>query len=282
MIALVSVIILVVLLINIDIMLFKRKVNNEIKTLAEGSSVTKNGLITEEDIKHLPEPVQKYLRYTQVIGKSKIKSKISTVKIEQKGYIRQAPDQSWIPFAAEQHFTTNPPSFIWVASMKAFPLLSTKARDMYLEGKGNMYVKLPPFITIADARGDEMDQGSALRYLAEMVWFPTAYLSDYIKWEQLDSTSARIIMNYQGMTLPATVFFNEKGEMTNLVARRYTEMDGSYSLEDWAPVMSEYREFNGIRVPTKVEIIWKLSSGDFSPIRLEVTEVVYDDPSLAK
>ena len=86
-----------------------------------------------------------------------------------------------MPFIAEQYFTANPPSFIWVASMKTFPLLSIKARDMYMEDKGNMYIRLPLFINIADARGHEIDQGSLLRYLAEMVWFPTAFLSEYIQ-----------------------------------------------------------------------------------------------------
>jgi len=277
-IAMASLIILAILLINIDIQLFNRKVNNDLKTLAARNLETQNGLITEEDIKLLPEPVQRYLRYTQVIGTSRI----GTVKLQQKGYIRQAPDQPWAPFVAEQYCTTNPPSFVWIASMKAFPLLSIKARDMYLEGKGNMYVKLPPFVTIADARGPEIDQGSLLRYLGEIVWFPTAYLSEYIQWEPIDNSSARIIMNYQGMKLPATAYFNEAGEMTSFVARRYAAMNGGYQLEDWAVTMAEYQEFNGIRIPTKAEIIWKLSSGDFSPIKLEVTELVYDDPSLEK
>jgi len=252
-----SIIFLAASSVTIGNIIFKRNVNGEVADLFKKSKESKPEIITEEDIQGLPEPVKRYLTYAGVMGKEKIKA----VRLKQIGYLRQKPDQPWMPLEAEQYFTTDPPAFLWTASAKAFPLISIKARDMYFEGKGNMYVKLPPFITIADARGQEIDQGSLLRYLAEMVWFPTAYLSEYIRWEPLDSNSARIVMNYQGITLPATVFFNEKGEMTRLVARRYAEMDGSYSLEDWAPVMSEYREFNGIRIPTKVE---------------------YDNPSLAK
>jgi uncharacterized protein DUF6544 len=112
--------------------------------------------------------------------------------------------------------------------------------------------------------------------------FPTAFLNEYVEWEPLDANLARITMNYQGMKLPATVYFNEAGEITSFVAKRYREMNGHYDLEDWAVTMAEYREFNGIRIPTKAEIVWKLSSGDFSPIKLEVTRVVYDEHFLGE
>jgi len=150
---------------------------------------------------------------------------------------------------------------------------------MYLEGKGNMYVKLPPFITIADASGYEMDQGSMLRYLGEIVLFPTAYLSEYIKWEPIDASSAGVTMDYMGLQCSAIACFNEKGEMLSFNAKRYREVKGKYSLDDWTVSMADYHDFSDIKIPTKCEITWKLKSGDFSSIKLEITEVLYDDPS---
>jgi len=150
---------------------------------------------------------------------------------------------------------------------------------MYMEGKGNMCIKLPPFITIADSSGNEMDQGTLLRYLGEMAWFPTAYLSDYIQFLPVDENSAEIIMDYGGVRSPATVQFNNRGEIVNFSARRYMESNGKYTLENWMVSLADYRAFSGIKIPTQCEITWKLKSGDFSPIRLELTDVVYDDPS---
>src|SRR2546425_13007025 len=37
-----------------------------------------------------------------------------------------------------------------------------------------------------NAHGSEMDQGELQRYLLEMAWFPTAWLSDAIEWQALD------------------------------------------------------------------------------------------------
>ena len=258
---------------NIDIMFFDNKVDKEITQLNELNPLNEEGVITEEDITGLPEPMQKYLRYTQIIGKNRI----NNVAIKQVGSIRQTPDESWMPFEAEQYFTINSPGFLWSASMKKLPFISVKARDLYLAGKGNMYIKLPPFVTIADATGYEIDQGSALRYLAEMVWFPTAYLSDYISYKPIDNDSCEAIIDYQGITASAILHFNQNGEITGLTAKRYREDNGQYSLDEWAPRMSEYKEINGVKVPASCEVIWILDSGDFSCIKIELTDIKYDN-----
>ncbi len=271
-IALASLIILAVIVINVDVMLFNAKVDKEIVQLDDASTLNEASVITAADLIDLPEPMQRYLRYAQVIGKNKI----SKVILSQEGWIKQSSDQSWMPFEAEQYFTILSPGFLWSASMKMLPVYSIKARDMYSGGKGNMYIKLPSFVTIADAKGYEIDQGSALRYLAEMVWFPTAYLNEYISYKPIDDNSCEITMDYQGITASAVLHFNDIGEMTGLTAERYREENGEYSLDVWSPRVSEYREVNGIRIPTNSEVIWKLNSGDFPCIRIEVTDIKYD------
>jgi len=185
-----------------------------------------------------------------------------------------------MPFEAEQYYTTDPPAFLWTASMKAFPLLSVKGRDLYHEGNGNMLIKVPPLITIADARGDEIDQGALARYLNEIMWFPTAYLDENIQWESIDSNSAKATMVYQGVTASAILCFNEKGELIDFIAQRYMTKGGKYSLETWATPIKEYRELNGLQLPVKGEGIWKLNSGDFSYIRLEIIDIEYNNASL--
>ena len=270
-----SIIILIICSVTIGNIVFKKKVNNEVTELFSRIRDQKSEVVTEEDIRGLPEPVQRYLRYTGIIGKEKIRA----VRLKQKGFFRQG-DQPWMPFEAEQYYTTDPPTFLWTVSMKAFPLLSVKGRDLYYEGNGNMLIKLPPFITIANARGDEIDQGALARYLNEIMWFPTAYLDENIRWESIDSNSAKATMVYQGVTASAILYFNDEGELTNFVAQRYMTKDNKYSLETWATPIQEHREINGLRLPVKGEGIWKLNSGDFSYIRLEITDIEYNNASL--
>lgn len=91
-----------------------------------------------------------------------------------------------------------------------------------------------------------------------MVWYPTAALSNYIKWEEIDANSAKAIMSYKGITATGIFNFNKKGEVTNFVAQRYMEKDGQYEKKTWSPIMSDYKEINGIKIPTSGEVIWKL------------------------
>jgi hypothetical protein len=89
-----------------------------------------------------------------------------------------------MPVVAEQTLTINPPGFVWKARFKVAGLPLMSARDAYQDGRGHMYGKMAGLFTLFDARGLEMiDQGTLLRYLGEMVWFPTAFLGENIRWQ---------------------------------------------------------------------------------------------------
>jgi hypothetical protein len=143
-----------------------------------------------------------------------------------------------------------------------------------------MLIKIPPFATIADVRGEQINQGALLRYLNEIMWFPSAYLSDYIEWESIDSTSAKATITYGGVTASAILYFDAEGKMTNFEAQRYYIEGDKSSLETWTTPIKEYRDINGMRLPVKGEGVWKLDSGDFPYIKVEITDIEYDNPSL--
>jgi len=267
-----AIIVLIAFSIIIGSITFKRKVDGEVKKLLEQSKDLKPKVVTEEDIRGLPEPVQRYLRYTQAVGKEKTR----TVRLKQKGTLRQREGQNWMPFEAEQYYTTEPPGFIWYATAKSGPLW-VKARDMFYEGKGSMSVKLLSLLKVVDASGPEMNQGALVRYLNEAMWFPTAYLSDYIRWEPLDFTSAKATVSVKGVTASATLYFNENGELTNFVAERYKEEGGKFSLRTWSTPIQGCREINGIRIPYRGYAAWNLSSGEFKYIELEITDIEYNN-----
>jgi hypothetical protein len=223
---------------TISYIAFDRKVADEVEKLFKKSKEISPEVVSLADIEGLPQPVQRYLRYAQIIGTEKIR----TLRLKQKGFFRQKEDQGWMPLNAEQYYTTDPPGFIWNGNLRPLRLSLIKGRDEFYEGKGNMLIKFLPFIKIADASGYEIDQGTLLRYLNEIMWFPTAYLNDYIEWEPIDSSSAKATISVEGLTASAILYFNEKGEMTNFVAERYMTVDDEFSLETWPTPIGEYKE----------------------------------------
>ncbi len=70
--------------------------------------------MTEEDLEGLPEPVQRYLRYTGTVGREYAR----TMRVEQNGAIKMRPDGRWLRFVAEEFYTTDPVAFVWSAKVK--------------------------------------------------------------------------------------------------------------------------------------------------------------------
>jgi hypothetical protein len=56
-------------------------------------------IITEGDLNPLPFPIQRYLRFTQVVGKPRVKC----VKVRQAGWMRTSPNQNWLTVEAGQY-----------------------------------------------------------------------------------------------------------------------------------------------------------------------------------
>ena len=229
-------------------------------------------MVTEADLADLPDTVQRYLHYTGIVGKEKI----STVRLKQKGSLRQTPEDSWKRISAVEYFSINPPAFVWMGKMGAGPFSIISARDSYLDDHGCMYIKMLGIKTIGNVQGEEIDYSSLVRYLNEMMWFPTAFLNDNIHWEAINENSARVTIVNGNDSASAILHFDDQGAITNFVGDRYHEVNGTYVKDTWETPMTDYGEFNGLRLPVKGEAVWKMSSGDFSYIKLEITDLEYN------
>ncbi|HEY3374812.1 MAG TPA: DUF6544 family protein [Candidatus Aquicultor sp.] len=258
---------------------FKRAFNGKVGRLFKDQPKAERAVITEEDIKDLPEPVQRFLRYTKVIGKKRV----ATVRLKQKGFMRPKPDGNWIPLEAEQFFAVDNPGFVWKGSLTMAPLLTMSAQDMYLNGTGNMHVKVMSTITAVNAKGKDMDKASLLRYLSEMSWFPTSFVSDKVKWEPIDAQSARASITDHGITVSGVFTFNDKGELIYFAAERARDVGGGKLVKTkWiadSPVR-EYRTINGMHIQVKGQASWHLDSGEYTYIKLDLTDIEYDNPTL--
>lgn len=245
---------------------FERRVKRETDTLLERPR-PQNDVITEADLEGLPAPVQRYLRFAGVIGKRPIR----VAYVEQTGGFRTAPDQPWMPFTAQETYTTAPPAFIWKARLSMFSLPILVVRDHYRQGEGRILAKIGGLFAVADDRADE---ASLMRYFNELMWIPTAYLGDNVTWEAVDERSARATFTDQGMTVTALFTFGEDGAIVNFEADRLSSVTGE--MERWVTPIEAYGEFEGFRVPVRGEGTWKLDDGDFTYIDLQITDVEYE------
>lgn len=228
------------------------------------------GPITEDQVLAMPIQMQSYLKYIQVIGKEPIQ----TVRLAQKGWMRQKPAQKWIPLVAEQSFTTTPHTFLWKGTMRPFPFLWMTGTDRFSAGCGTMRIKLLSVIPLPLAKGPKMDQGELQRYLGEIIWFPTAWFSKSIEWQPIDEHSVQATLHEPGVSGSVVLHLNEQGQLTLVTAQRYMGNQGI--LTPWSIQLDAYREAGGMRIPTAFEVTWHPASGDFTWFRGQLTEIEYN------
>jgi hypothetical protein len=235
-----------------------------------------SSIVTPQEVAALPAPVRRWLEVSGAVGKPRVRY----VRLVQRGGMRTAPEQDFMPVHAEQYFTTTPPGFVWQVHARMFRVLPIAGRDSYMSGHGRMLITGAALVPFVNASGDKIDQGTLLRYLAEIIWFPSAALSPYLHWEAVDANTARVTMTFQSVSASADFSFNGEGRVSGMLAQRYMGDGSSARLERWGGTLSAWKRFHGIDVPVQGVVSWKLESGDFSYYRWEITDLDYDRPEL--
>jgi hypothetical protein len=227
--------------------------------------------VTPADLADLPAPVRLSLERSGVVGTPIPKA----VAIRQRGRIRSAPDQRWLPFKAKEAYSLDPPAFTWRASLKAGPLTVGRAVDT-IEGRtGRMHVKLLGMFTLVDAQGPEMDQGALMRWLNETMWFPAVWVTPTIRWEPVDDRTALGSVSAADLTVRGEFRFDAAGRLVDFAADRYRSTDSGFELTPWSTPLTDHAEFDGITVPSVGSGMWHLDGGDFEYVQIEVTDVTH-------
>ena len=254
-----SFIFLLILILLVGYVKFNNTIKKEKTILFSSSSSAVN--VTPADIKHLPELIKNYLVKTNILGSCKNCS----ITLKQKGKIRSAPEKKWMPFTAVQHMSWNHPGFIWKA--KLFPVL---VRDKYLNGRGEVKVNFSGIKNIEVSKGSTIDSGALLRYFGELAYYPQGFLDNRITWEEINSNTVKGTLMLKDITVSGTFYFNEEGWIYKFEARRYF----GDSLQNFTGLVDNYREFNGIMIPSGMTAVWNLNEGDFEYFKATVTDYV--------
>lgn len=231
-------------------------------------------LVTADMLDGLPPAARRYLEHTGIVGRPWI----HTVRIRQRGRFRMGRDKPWLPLEAEQVYTTSPPGFQWKARLKMSGFWLFRGTDTYKDGHGHMFGRAARLFTIFDARGEELDQATMVRYLNEMVWFPTAFLSDHITWQDVDADTFDLTYTDRGRSVTARLTVDEAGRLTEFVTQRYREDHGAYTLDTWATPFTEYATMAGLYLPVRGQAVWRLPQGDLPYADLTLTSVEYNVP----
>jgi hypothetical protein len=228
----------------------------QIDRLVHGST-SRGSAIGADDrsLEGLPAPVARYLRLALPT-----KRDLREVRIRQVGTLRtDVNSERWMPFEAEHIVVPPTTGFVWNASVQVVPLIHVRVRDALIEGKGSGQVSLLSAFTVS-AAGDspEMNSGSLHRYLAEAVWYPTALLpSSQLTWSEIDATRSLAMLTSHGVSVSLEFRFAESGEVVGIFTPgRWGTFPEGYRQVPWEGHFRDYRERNGVVVPSEGEVGW--------------------------
>ena len=252
---------------------FKKKVNGETVQMLTSSEASKKIIVSEQMITDLPTIVQKWVVNSGILGKELVQN----VYLEQDLQMLMKPEQqNWSNAKARQYFTIQPPGFNWTVNLQMNLGLSVVGRDKFENGKGEMTIKLFSLIPIVNSKNSEkINQATLQRYLAEIVWFPSAALSRNITWDPVDDFSARATMEYNGTKGSGVFHFDESGNFKKFVTMRFKDEKDSEPTQ-WSVLATKTEEIKGIKIPVELKANWKLENGDWTWLKLKITDIAYN------
>ena len=196
----------------------------------------------------------------------------SAVRFTQVGEMQLKPGR-WLPFRAEQEMAVDRVEFAWCANFRAAPLISMRVRDWYRFGVGGLDVRLWGVVPIVRASGEQFARGEAMRYLAELAWAPHAMVANpALEWREVDESTVEVATRIARERVAVRLHFDAAGDIVGMSTDARPRMVGKQDVDTpWSGVFGEYREFNGVRLPTIGEVSWLLSDGPFTYFRGRVT-----------
>lgn len=97
--------------------------------------------------------------------------------------------------------------------------------------------------------------GVVQRFLAEIVWFPQAALSPFIKWQERDKNSAYAKMSYNGTDADGVFFFDNDGNFEKFETMRFKEIKDAQPTK-WIVSAIKTEPANGILIPSQSQVAW--------------------------
>lgn len=234
------------------------------------------GKIYHTQFDDYPRPAAAYLKQAVKDGAERT----SFVRLKQEAQFKTGSKSEFFPLYAEQYYALNEPSFLWDAVLKP-GMFSIRAIDSYINGQGNMLVKVFSSMTIADEVGEELDLSTFQRFCMEGIFYPS-FLADtnFVKWSPADSSSAKALFTHGDNSFEAVYYFGENNlvERVHIPGGRWKTTPAGYVNIPYTVTCSSYKTFGDFMIPTYAEVTWNEPTEDFTYGKFSIKQIEYNLP----
>jgi len=216
-------------------------------------------------INELPAPAQRFFRFAIAPGTPLYR--VAEIYMQGEFSLGDKAKPDYMPMRAQQILAA-PHGFIW--KVRAGKTIWFSGSDGANEGSSWSRFWLLGILPVARA-GNNVDHARASfgRYVAEAVfWTPAALLPGVgVRWETVDETTARVTVTHMGMEQAVDVFVDADGRPEKVVFQRWSNAnpEKKFQLQPFGGYLSNYREFGGFRLPTRVEAGHSFATDDYFP-----------------
>jgi hypothetical protein len=266
-----NLIILIALVIGYSTWSYYNTYQNDVKTALQQKEYFQNSLLTEADIRHLPRPVQQYLRYTGSVGKPKV----NNFKIVCTGKIRKDEQSEWMPFTCEQYNFMETPTrlFFMNAEMKGLPI---GGYHCFKNGVAFMDIRLFSIFKVQYMAGAEMDLSETVTFFNDMCCLaPSTLIDKRIKWLAVEGNKVKASYTNNNITVSAWLYFNDKGELINFISDDRFASDSGKQFP-WSTPLKDYHETNGYNLMGNAEVIYSYPDRDLCYGTFKLARVRYN------
>ena len=230
--------------------------------------------LTESDIAHLPEPVQRYLRRAGALGKPPVTS----VHVTFEATLYSAPGSPCMSGPAHQIDVLDPPRrlFFMTTRMKGLPVA---VLHDYQPDEATMQARAARLADVVNVSGVDLARTETVTFLNDLcVFAPSALARPEFAWTPIDDTQAGVTFTAGPHTVSATLMFDGQGDLVDFASEDRGELqpDGSLRVQRWTTPLSAYREFQGRRLATHGEAIWHRADGTFAYGTFDVHDVTFN------
>lgn len=235
----------------------------------------RSGSFSPDMVEGLPEPARRYFLHTIAEG-----TPLRTVAvIEMEGQLGRGDKNAahFDPMQARQ-LLAPPHGFVW--QVRAGAIGGSDAATPDISWTRFWLFGLVPVVRIS---GDADHFRSAFgRTVAEAAfWTPAALLpGPNVRWEALDANSARAIVTFAGLEQSVDISVDSEGQPTSVVIARWSDVNAEkvYQLQPFGGTVAEFREFDGYRLPTRIEGGNWFGTDEYFPFfKANVTSISFPD-----
>jgi hypothetical protein len=222
----------------------------------------------------VPGLVRRYLDRALPSGESEARR----VRIAQAGTMRLRPGGRELRFTAVEEFAVAEVAFSWRARFSLLPLVSLRVVDGYAAGEGHLAARLFGLLPVMRARGREISEGEAYRYLAELPWVPHAMLANRrLEWRDVDAHAVEVATRVGSARPAVRLELDTAGDVVGAWcdARPY-RVGRTSTPRPWAGTFGDHAVVGGVRIPRRAEVRWELADGPFTYWRGAVTALEID------